>query len=391
MTTITALPAAPTVAPTSPTSPAPAGGGADDFAGLVEANLAGRGTADGAGGAGSQDGDTAEQPDTGTPEAPDPDPTVVLLLSPVALALQAAAGPTAAAPPALGEQGALALAGAGTTGAAGAGPDLPPTPPAIGSPAPGAGSTVQAAAELAGQAVATAATTDSGTPAPGPSDGAGPAADAAPPTTTATSGGTDPGPPSPSTTSPAIGSLTGPAGTPVAGTAGTTATTTAPSTRAASVAEQVQLQVTGMASRGDGTHRIRLTLNPESLGDVSIVLTVRRGAVEVTLAAGGQARVALEQSSPELQRLLELAGARSSTVAVRELVTAATAPTGQGLPGDAWTSSGAGMSGEHPTGGRRGDARPGRSDLAHGVLPDAPSARPLPGSGSRRTSVDVTI
>lgn len=388
MTTITALPAAPTVAPASPTSPAPAGAGADDFAGLVEANLAGRGTPDGAGGTGSPDGDTAEQPDAAAPEGPDPDPTVVLLLSPLALALQAAAGPTAAAPSAPGAQGALALAGAGTTGAAGADADLAPSPAAV-APAPGAGSTVQAAAELAGQAVATVATTDSGTPAPSPSDG--PAADAAPPTTPATTGATDPGPTSPSTTSPALGTLTGPAATPVAGTAAATGPTTAPSTRAASVAEQVQLQVTGLASRGDGTHRIRLTLNPESLGDVSIVLTVRRGAVEVTLAAGGQARVALEQSSPELQRLLELAGARSSTVAVRELVTAPTAPTGQGLPGDAWGSGGAGMSGEHPTGGRGGDTRPGRSDLTHGVLPDAPSARPHPGSGSRRTSVDVTI
>ncbi|QCX28591.1 flagellar hook-length control protein FliK [Nocardioides jishulii] len=93
---------------------------------------------------------------------------------------------------------------------------------------------------------------------------------------------------------------------------------TATPTAAPPVADQVFGEVSRLVSRGDGTHRLTMTLSPEALGDVRVTLTLRNGEVTVDFAAGDEARRALLESAPELRRLLELTGASESRVTVRD-------------------------------------------------------------------------
>ncbi|MET3960935.1 flagellar hook-length control protein FliK [Marmoricola sp. OAE513] len=85
------------------------------------------------------------------------------------------------------------------------------------------------------------------------------------------------------------------------------------------VAAQVFPEVTQLVSRGNGTHRIALTLNPEQLGEVRVIMTMRDGNVHVRLAAGHEAKASLLDGSPELARLLEHAGASEARVVVHDL------------------------------------------------------------------------
>ena len=104
-----------------------------------------------------------------------------------------------------------------------------------------------------------------------------------------------------------------------------TAATTAPDAAGAEarvVASQVLPEVAELTRRGPGVHRVTLQLHPETLGEVKVVLTMRGGEVHVSLAAGQEARGALRESLPELQRLLEGSGVRDAQVALRELASA---------------------------------------------------------------------
>ncbi len=188
-------------------------------------------------------------------------------------------------------------------------------------------------------------------------------------------------PAAPGATAPPIGLLTG-TGAPTAAAASGLA---APA-GANPVVPQVMGEITGMMARGDGTHRIRLRLSPESLGDVAVILTARGGSVEVTLGASGHGRLALEQATAELSRLLELAGARTTQVLVKELTSTGTAFVSTGAHGQ-------GPAQEHPQHpGRRGSA--GQPDS--GFLPGrteavvAPTEAPRP-AGPHATSLDVSI
>lgn len=115
----------------------------------------------------------------------------------------------------------------------------------------------------------------------------------------------------------------------VAGLAGAGSTTSADRPGAAEpaagqaggspVTDQVFGQVTRLVSRGDGMHRLTLRLHPADLGEVKVVMTVKDGVVDVTLSAGAAAREALRDGSPQLRSLLELAGATSGQLVVREL------------------------------------------------------------------------
>ncbi|MBW8751207.1 MAG: flagellar hook-length control protein FliK [Propionibacteriales bacterium] len=107
------------------------------------------------------------------------------------------------------------------------------------------------------------------------------------------------------------------------------------------VTRQVFPEVTSLVTRGDGTHRITLTLKPEALGEVRVVMTVRDGTVHVRLAAGHEAQQALRDGSSELSRLLEVAGAHESRVVVRDLPAATTSAT-------ATTSPDLGTGGQRP-------------------------------------------
>ena len=118
-------------------------------------------------------------------------------------------------------------------------------------------------------------------------------------------------------TAPVTAALTGQTvSTPAVGAVSTSG---ADPTPAQPVTRQVFPEVTSLATRGDGTHRITLTLKPEALGEVRVVMTVRDGAVHVRLAAGHEAQHALREGSPELTRLLAVAGASESRITVRDL------------------------------------------------------------------------
>ncbi|MFL6024303.1 MAG: flagellar hook-length control protein FliK [Marmoricola sp.] len=122
---------------------------------------------------------------------------------------------------------------------------------------------------------------------------------------------------------------------------------------APSVPDQVFGEVTGLTSRGNGTHRITMKLQPEALGEVRVVLTLRAGAVHVRLAAGDEAKAALLEGSPELKQLLERAGATETRIVVRDLPT--------GLVTAAQHSAHAGNQGGFEQPQQQSNAQPGQS------------------------------
>lgn len=76
--------------------------------------------------------------------------------------------------------------------------------------------------------------------------------------------------------------------------------------------------ITQLVARGDGVHRISVTLAPEALGEVQVILQARGGEVEVELIARtAQGHALLADGSSELVRLLEQIGATDSKVVVR--------------------------------------------------------------------------
>jgi len=95
------------------------------------------------------------------------------------------------------------------------------------------------------------------------------------------------------------------------------------------VAHQVFDRIERLASSGDGTHRVTLRLDPGSLGEVRVMLTVRDGRVRVRLAAGDEARLALTQGVPDLQRLLQRHGAGEVRVDVTAFASSTSQPSGQ--------------------------------------------------------------
>ena len=106
------------------------------------------------------------------------------------------------------------------------------------------------------------------------------------------------------------------------------------------VTTQVVDKITSMVDRGTGTHRVTMKLNPEQLGEVRIVMTVRDGAVHVRLAASEhQAHQALLDGSPELNRLLEAAGTADARITVREAGRGTAFDLGQGSS-NGWASPG---------------------------------------------------
>jgi flagellar hook-length control protein FliK len=187
-----------------------------------------------------------------------------------------------------------------------------------------------------------------------------------------------------SVTAPTVATVV-PAGlTPVS----TTATEAVPTPH---VTRQVFPEVTSLATRGDGTHRITLTLKPEALGEVRVVMTVRDGAVHVRLAAGHEAQQALREGSPELTRLLGAAGASESRITVRDLPATA-APSADAAPdlgtgGDRPQDQHAGTRAHHPaTDGTHDGTRHRRG--ATGATPPRSNE---PVTHTRAAGVDVTM
>jgi hypothetical protein len=103
-------------------------------------------------------------------------------------------------------------------------------------------------------------------------------------------------------------------------TAGAAASGTGAGATGASVPlNDVNPAVARMASRGDGTHAMTLRLHPADLGEVRLTVVVRGDTVDVRIAAGAQAREALQQGSAQLRSLLELSGHTTGQVVLRDL------------------------------------------------------------------------
>ena len=172
-----------------------------------------------------------------------------------------------------------------------------------------------------------------------------------------------------------------------------TAPTTATPSRheavpASQVTGQVFPEVGRLVSRGDGTRRITLKLSPEALGDVRVVLTVRDGDVQVRMIGSEQAQQALRAGAPELQRLLDLAGATSSQIIVGDQGRAPDA----GQPGAADRHPGD-QPGDHRTAGTRDGDTSARDGSSRGPQ-QRPSTDPSATRGDfTRTGpgVDVTM
>jgi hypothetical protein len=122
------------------------------------------------------------------------------------------------------------------------------------------------------------------------------------------------------------------------------------SARVTAVLDQVLPAVPRVVQRGDGTSRLTLKLHPDDLGEVRLTVTVRARTVDVTLAAGPEARAALSDGSARLRSLLEGIGHTTGDVTLRDLSGAVVAPAQGGL-------------GQGPAG--QGSARHGWSDQAY--------------------------
>ena len=149
------------------------------------------------------------------------------------------------------------------------------------------------------------------------------------------------------------------------------------------VAAQVFPEVSRMLTRGDGSHRIVLKLSPEALGEVRVVLTVRHGEVQVRMAGGEAARMALAQGAPELHRLLEAAGATSTQVSVGD-------QTSTGHDGRATAQDGQQWGDRDHTDHRGAGTRTGDTSARDG---DTIGTQPRPADPGTRTltGVDVTM
>lgn len=127
---------------------------------------------------------------------------------------------------------------------------------------------------------------------------------------------------------------TGPAGptgqAPTVVPAATGPAVAAPATpgQVAPVAHQVFPEVVRIAVSGETPRRVVVRLEPEHLGEVRVVLRTGPAGLEVSLAAGDDARAALREGAPELRRMLEAAGSADAHIVLRHLSDAPTAPTG---------------------------------------------------------------
>ncbi|HEY9564880.1 MAG TPA: flagellar hook-length control protein FliK, partial [Nocardioides sp.] len=178
------------------------------------------------------------------------------------------------------------------------------------------------------------------------------------------------------------------------------ATTSQPNPVTTQVVDRIAEMVTSAGSTGEA-HRVTLKLQPEALGDVRIVLTVRDGAVHVQLSAHEAAARTLVEDSPELRRMLDLLGTPDARITVREVGTS---------HGGSWLSNQAdqqatGQSNNDSNGQRERDGQhnstdsnndqartPGRSTATDGTdLVTSSSQRTQTVGSHRSTGVDLAM
>ncbi len=105
-----------------------------------------------------------------------------------------------------------------------------------------------------------------------------------------------------------------------------------PAPAAAPVAHQVFPEVVRLAVTGETPKRVVIRLEPEQLGEVRVVLRTGTAGLEVSLAAGTDARTALREGAPELRRMLEAAGSPDARILLRHLPDAPGSPAAPAAP-----------------------------------------------------------
>ncbi|HTW13770.1 MAG TPA: flagellar hook-length control protein FliK [Nocardioides sp.] len=183
--------------------------------------------------------------------------------------------------------------------------------------------------------------------------------------------------------------------TPVAVVGPGTVTAPAPAAAAATarpadaVPGQVFPEVVRLSQAGPGTHRVTLRLDPGTLGEVRVTLTVRDGEVQVRLAAQHDAREVLALAAPDLRRLLEQPGIEAR-VSVADLTSGTTTATSTDQGGDGPFGGGRGT-GADPDPGRPGgpyDQQPRRTPTpATGAMPGTETATPT----HARSGLDLAL
>jgi len=134
--------------------------------------------------------------------------------------------------------------------------------------------------------------------------------------------------------------------------------------------EQIAPRLVGIRSLGDGTHRMTLRVEPESLGPVRIVAEIRGEHVRVEFMAVGEiGREALRAAIPDLRRELAAAGMQAQ-------LDLSNADSGSG--GDA----GGSFDDRFGSGSRQTDLR----DAVHGEEAQ-PVTRPIPAVPAGRIDV----
>lgn len=201
-------------------------------------------------------------------------------------------------------------------------------------------------------------------------------------------------------------SATAPATTtiaPVAGTAPVTSTAAPAPVDSSQVTRQVFPEVVRVVNNPHGPQRVTIKLNPEALGEVRVVLTSRAGQLEVSLAAGSEARAAIADGASELHRLLDQVGRGDARVVVRDLVGTAPATTvsqpaatssGSGVPTDLAGGAGTGTGrpgGESATGGQSRNHTNGSTNATDGTQAPTNPSRSTESVTRTHSGLDVTM
>jgi hypothetical protein len=168
------------------------------------------------------------------------------------------------------------------------------------------------------------------------------------------------------------------------------------------VADQVFPEVLRATTNAEaGTSRVTIKLNPESLGEVRVVLTQRGGELEVSIAAGSDARRALTDGASELRRLLESVGRPDSRILIRDLPNGPLAPVTPNAPsmrtdvstdlaGEPWSGAG-GPGGEPAPDREQSRHHPGSSTATDGIPSATLGSRPTTTASPGHVGLDLSM
>jgi hypothetical protein len=99
------------------------------------------------------------------------------------------------------------------------------------------------------------------------------------------------------------------------------------------VSRQITRHLLGARTLGDGSHQTVMRLSPEQLGEVTVTLEVRAGAVRMDLLAAPAALAALQADLGELRDQLAGSGLDLADVTLRQPDAGGGSPSGRDQPG----------------------------------------------------------